>query len=125
MSFNFAVKGNFESTESWLKRMMAGDMFARLARFGEAGVAALSAATPKDTSETANSWYYEIVKDGKSWSIIWGNNHVENGVPIAILLQHGHGTRTGGYVQGRDYINPALQPIFDQMAAEAWKEMTS
>jgi hypothetical protein len=89
------------------------------------GVNALSAATPEDSGETANSWYYEIVRDGKYWSIIWGNTHIEQGRPIAVLLQYGHGTRTGGYVEGRDYINPALQPIFDQIATEAWKAVTT
>jgi hypothetical protein len=90
-------------------------------KFGQAGVSALSAGTPVESGETANSWYYEIeVKPGLV-SIIWKNRHVEDGRPIAILLQYGHGTGTGGYVPGRDYINPAIRPIFDQIEAEFMK----
>lgn len=122
---SFESKGDFEATIKWLKQMASGDIYRTLERYGAEGVAALQAATPIESGETAAAWYYEIVQDGTSWSIIWGNNHVEDGRPIAILLQYGHGTRTGGYVEGRDYINPALQPIFDRMAAEAWKAVTS
>lgn len=96
-------------------------MFDRLSYFGQMGVSALQAATPKESGDTAAQWFYEIVQDGKSWSIVWGNNHVEEGRQIAVLLQYGHGTRTGGYVAPRDYINPALRPIFDQAVAEGWK----
>ena len=99
-------------------------IFSQLERFGQAGVAALSSATPRDSGETANTWFYEIIQDGTSWSIVWGNNHVEDGRQIAILIQYGHGTRTGGYVAPQDYINPALAPIFDQMASEGWKVVT-
>ena len=117
--------GSFDSIESFLKKAASGSIFNTLSRYGQEGVNALAAATPKDSSETANSWTYEIVQDGKSWSIIWGNTNVVDGTPVAILLQMGHGTGTGGYVEGRDYINPALQPIFDRIAAEAWKAVTS
>lgn len=117
--------GSFDNTERFLKKMGSGDIFAQLSRFGETGRAALAASTPVESGETASSWYYEVVQDGKSWSLIWGNSHVEDGRPIAILLQMGHGTRTGGWVEGRDYINPALQPIFDQIATEAWKVVTT
>lgn len=96
-----------------------------LDRFGQEGVAALSSATPVDSSFTANSWDYEVVETGNSYSIIWTNSNVVNGVPVAILLQYGHGTGTGGYVQGRDYINPAIKPIFDKIAKEVWKVVTS
>lgn len=123
--FGISSSGSFGNMEAFLKRMSSGDMFSSLARFGQAGVNALAAATPKDDGTTAGSWYYEIKQDGKSWSIIWGNSNVVDGRPIAILLQYGHGTGTGGYVQGRDYINPALQPIFEQMAAEGWKVVTT
>lgn len=119
------AKGDFSETEAWLRRMASGNIFAQLAKYGDEGVAALASATPADTGQTASSWYYEIIQDGRSWSIVWGNNHVENGQVIAVLLQHGHGTGTGGYVQGRDYINPALQGIFDRMAADAWKVVTA
>lgn len=126
MSMGLSSSGSFDSTEAFLKKMAAGpSIFDQLSRFGEMGRAALAAATPVDSGETANSWYYEVVQDGKSWSIIWGNSHVVDGRPIAILLQMGHGTRTGGWVEGRDYINPALAPIFDQMAAEGWKVVTT
>lgn len=105
--------------------MSSGDIFNTLERFGAIGVNALAAATPTETGATASSWYYEIKRDGRSYSIIWGNSNVVDGRPIAVLLQYGHGTGTGGYVQGRDYINPALRPIFDQIANEAWRAVTS
>lgn len=125
MSISMSSSSSGDDTESWLKRMMQGpSMFAQLSRFGEAGVAALSAATPMESGETANSWFYEIIQEKGSWSIVWGNNHVEDGRQIAVLLQYGHGTGTGGYVAPRDYINPALQPIFDEMATEGWKVVT-
>lgn len=122
MTISVTSSGSWDDTEAWLRKMSQGpSIFAKLEHFGSAGVAALSAATPVDSSETANAWFYEIVQDGESWSIVWGNNHVEDGRQIAVLLQYGHGTRTGGYVAGRDYINPALRPIFDQAVAEGWK----
>lgn len=123
--FTASSSSSGDDTESWLKRMMQGpSMFSSLERFGQAGVAALRAATPVESGETANAWFYEVIQEKGSWSIVWGNNHVDDGRQIAVLLQYGHGTRTGGYVQGRDYINPALAPIFDQMAAEGWKVVT-
>lgn len=127
--FGFSAKGDLHSTEAWL-RSLAGPSFGQklrplLERYGQEGVQALRGATPKDTSETAYAWYYEIVDDGKSISIIWGNNHVVDGRPIAVLIQLGHGTGTGGYVQGRDYINPALRPVFDRIANEAQKVVNS
>jgi hypothetical protein len=89
-------------------------------------VAALAAATPRDSGETANSWTYQIVQRPGYYSIVWSNTHTEDPghIPIAVLIQYGHGTRRGGYVQGRDYINPAMRPIFDQIAADMWKEVT-
>lgn len=120
----FTSSGSTNNMERWLQRVLHGDIYATLERFGAEGVAALSAATPKDTGETANAWTYEIIQTKTSYSIIWGNTHIEGGRPIAILLQYGHGTGTGGFVQGRDYINPALRPIFDRFADEAWKAVT-
>lgn len=120
----FTSSGSTDNIERWLKRVLHGDIYATLERFGAEGVAALSAATPVDTGETANAWTYEIVQTDTSYSIVWSNNHIEGGRPIAVLLQYGHGTGTGGYVQGRDYINPALRPIFDRFADEAWKAVT-
>lgn len=123
--FSFESTGSFDKTEAWLKKLASGEIYASLARFGQEGVNALAAATPVDSGVTANSWYYEILQDKTSWSIIWGNTHVVSGHPIAVLLQYGHGTRNGGYVEGRDYINPALKGIFDRIANEAWKAVTS
>lgn len=125
MSMSAASSGSFSNLESFLRRMKSGNVYSALQRFGQEGVNALAAATPVDEGETARSWYYEIVSDANSWSIIWGNSHVEGGRPIAVLLQTGHATGDGGYVQGRDYINPALQPVFDRISAEAWKAVTS
>jgi hypothetical protein len=125
MKISISAEGSFKRTETFLIRMSRGELFRRLNRFGDEGVQALAAATPRDSGQTANSWTYEIKEDGRSYSIIWNNTYVEDGRPIAILLQYGHGTRTGGYVMGRDYINPALRPIFDRMASALWKEVTS
>jgi len=95
-----------------------------LDRFGKAGVAALASATPVKSGLTANSWYYETeIKDGAA-TITFNNSNIQNGVPIAIILQYGHGTNNGGWVQGRDYINPAIQPVFDKIANDAWREVT-
>lgn len=122
MSISVSSSGSWDDTENWLRKMSQGpSVFQSLEHFGQAGVAALSAATPVESGETAAAWFYEIIQKNGSWSIVWGNNHVEDGRQIAVLLQYGHGTRTGGYVAGQDYINPALAPIFDQAVAEGWK----
>ena len=122
MSISASSSGSWDSTENWLKKMAQGpSVFAQLERFGAAGVAALSAATPRESGETANAWFYEIIQTKGTWSIVWGNNHVEDGRQIAVLLHYGHGTRTGGYVAPQEYINSALAPIFDQLVAEGWK----
>lgn len=118
--------GSFAKTTSFLNRMIQGDLYKGLERYGEAGVRALASVTPQDSGKTAASWSYKI--EGSSNSglrISWYNDNVNQGEVIAILLQYGHGTGTGGYVQGRDYINPAIRPIFDQMADEVWKKVTS
>ena len=117
-------KGNFNKTEKFLKRVSKLDFLRNLEKYGREGVAALSAATPVASGKTANSWNYEIRSSKDSYTIARTNSNVVNGVPIAIILQYGHGTRNGGFVQGRDYINPAIQPIFDKIAQEAWKEVT-
>ncbi len=116
--------GNFDKTEKFLKKMRKGDIFKSLDRYGQKGVSALAAATPRDSGKTASSWSYEVQMGSGSYSIIWSNNNTNKGVNIAVILQYGHGTRNGGFVQGRDYINPAMRPIFDQIAEEAWKEVT-
>lgn len=125
MTFSFSASGSFDNIEAFLKKAQAGTLFDSLSRYGQEGVNALAAATPLDSGETASSWYYEIVQNGSSWSMIWGNRNVVDGRPIAVLLQYGHGTGTGGWVEGQDYINPALAPIFDRMTAEGWKVVTS
>lgn len=120
----FTQKGNFNKTTNFFDRIITGRFLSNLQRYGQEGVEALASATPVDSGETANSWRYEVKLDKKSYTITWFNSHVEDKIPIAILIQYGHGTRNGGYVQGRDFINPAIQPIFDKIAEEAWKEVT-
>lgn len=119
----FKQKGDFSKTEKFLKRSLGRDYVNVLEKYGQQGVAALSASTPVRTGLTATSWDYEIIQNGSSISIFWKNSNIQNGVNIAIILQYGHGTKNGGYVRGRDYINPALRPIFDKMADAAWKEV--
>ena len=116
--------GNFNNTERFFKQSAKINYSSILEKYGKEGVAALSNATPVESGVTASSWSYEIRRSGNSYTISWSNSHVVNGVSIAVILQYGHGTKNGGYVQGRNYINPALQPIFDKMADEAWKEVT-
>lgn len=113
--------GNFNKTEKFLKR--SNNIKLELDMYGKKGVAALAAATPVNSGETANSWYYEITKQNGKYTIAFKNSNINKGVPIAIILQYGHGTNNGGWVEGRDYINPAIQPIFDEMAEAAWKEV--
>ena len=121
----FRHKGDFSKTEKFLNSLLKLDYLNVLERYGQAGVAALAAATPKDSGLTAASWDYEITHNGKETTIAFTNSNISNGVNIAIILQYGHGTKGGGYVAGRDYINPAIQPIFDKMANEAWREVTN
>lgn len=116
--------GNFDKTEKFLKRIVNREIFKSLSKYGQRGVNALAAATPIESGRTASSWSYEVEMGSDSYSIIWSNDHTNQGVNIAVILQYGHGTGTGGYVQGRDYINPAMRPIFDQIAEEAWREVT-
>lgn len=120
----FREKRHGNKTEDALKKMYGLTFDDILNKYGQAGVDALRNATPRDSGETANSWYYEIIKEDGKIRINWNNSHVEAGwANIAILLQYGHGTRNGGYVEGRDYINPALQDIFDKIADSAWQEV--
>ena len=116
--------GSFKNTAAFLDRIKKRQMFNDLARFGQIGVDALSSATPRDTGETAQSWKYRIVNTKRGIQIEWYNTHVNKGSNIAILIQYGHGTGTGGYVQGTDYINPAIRPIFDKIAEDVWKKVT-
>lgn len=115
--------GSFKNTDAFLQRMVRGDIFSSAERFAQEGVEALRAATPQDTGETANSWYYEIVTEGDKTTIWWNNSNQVYGFNVAVGLQYGHGTGNGGYVTGTDYINPALRPIFDKLAEATWKEV--
>lgn len=116
-------KGSFNRTERYLQRLKRAELDRVLNKYGNLGMVALSNATPVESGETARSWSYSIVARPGYYSIRWHNSHVEDGVPIAVILQYGHGTGTGGYVQGRDYIMPAIRPIFEQIAEEAWREV--
>lgn len=117
-------KGDFSSSIKFLNNLLNSDYRKLLSKYGQMGVDALKAATPADTGNTANCWNYEI-QDRNGYVVLrWYNTNVNKGVNIAIILQMGHGTRNGGYVQGRDYINPALRPIFDELATAAWNEVT-
>ena len=120
----FRQKGDFSNLTRFLERAKNLVHISDLDRYGREGVAALASATPVDTGKTAASWYYDIKISKESASITFNNSNIQNGVPIAIILQYGHGTRNGGWVEGRDYINPVIQPIFDKIAEEAWKEVT-
>lgn len=121
---SFSQKGDFSKTTKFLEKASEFNYLDVFDRYAREGVAALSSATPVDTSLTAKSWYYEITKKDDKITISFCNSNVQNGVLIAIILQYGHGTRNGGWVQGRDYINPAVQPVFDKILNNAWKEVT-
>lgn len=120
---SFRQKGDFSNLSSFLERAKESINLGDLDRYGKEGVQALSSATPVDSGVTASSWYYEINRNNGSVSISFHNSNINNGVPIAIILQYGHATGNGGWVEGRDYINPAIQPIFDEIANNAWKEV--
>lgn len=120
----FSHKGDFSKVTRFLERAKEVVRLGDLDKYGQEGVAALASATPVDSGLTASSWYYEIINRNGTAQITFYNSNIQNGVPIAIILQYGHGTRNGGWVQGRDYINPAIQPIFDRLANDAWKEVT-
>ena len=117
-------KGDFSKLTSFLERAKESVKIGDLDKYGREGVAALSSATPIDSGKTANSWNYEITNKNGSVTISFNNSNIQNGVPIAIILQYGHGTKNGGWVQGRDYINPAIQPVFDEIVDKAWREVT-
>lgn len=124
MDISFSVKGSWDKTEQFLRKAQQNEALRVLDKYGPMGVAALSAATPVEDGETAQSWTYEIVNRRGYYAIHWSNTHSEDGVNIAAILQYGHGTKNGGFVQGRDYIMPAIRPIFDQMVSEMWREVT-
>ena len=120
----FRQKGDFSKLTRFLERAKETIRLGNLDKYGREGVAALASATPIDSGKTASSWYYKIENKNGYTSINFCNSNINKGVPIAIILQYGHGTRNGGYVQGRDYINPAIRPIFDKIADDAWREVT-
>lgn len=121
---SFKQKGDFHRVIQYLQNNQKIFDKIDLDKYGKEGVKALSDATPVDTGKTADSWSYEIVRKKDSISIVWNNANIQNGVPIAVILQYGHALKNGGWVQGRDYINPALGPVFEGIANKAWEEVT-
>ena len=121
---SFRHQGDFSKLSRYLERTKEAVKIGDLDKFGREGIEALASATPVDTGLTASSWYYKIKHENGSVTITFYNSNVQNGVPIAIILHYGHGTRNGGWVQGRDYINPAIRPVFDKIADNAWREVT-
>ncbi len=122
---SFRQKGDFSKLTRYFERVKEAARLSILDKYGREGVAALASATPVESGKTADSWYYEVKRQNGSATISFYNSNINEGVPIAIILQYGHGTGTGGWVEGRDYINPAIQPIFDKIVNNAWKEVTS
>lgn len=123
-TISFTSQGSFDKTEAWLKKMSKLKFDSILKKYGQMGVTALASATPVESGLTASSWSYEVVGNQQNFTITWTNSHVVEGANIAILLQYGHGTGTGGYVQGRDYINPAIIPVFDKIRDELFREVS-
>ena len=121
----FKHRGNFNNLEKFLNKVRGSTYLNMLNKYGEAGVKALADATPVDSGKTAECWTFEISRTQNRTTLSWLNTNVNEGVNIAVILQYGHGTGTGGYVEGRDYINPAIRPVFDKIAEEAWREVTS
>lgn len=121
----FEVSGTRNKTETFLAGLLKKDPYSVLHRYGREGVAALESATPIDSSLTAQSWRYEVTRNRRGAELAFYNDNIVDGQPIAVLIQYGHGTGTGGYVEGIDYINPALRPIFDRIVDEVWKEVIS
>lgn len=124
MSISFSTSGSFDKTEKFLRKIIRGDIYRSLDSLAEKGTAALRSATPVESSKTANSWSHQVNISNSGVEIVWKNSNTNSGVNIAIILQYGHGTGTGGYVAGRDYINPALRPIFKEISDAVWMEVT-
>lgn len=122
---SFSSVGSFKKTLGSLEKLQGANLFAALGRYGQVGANALAKSTPRDDGDTANAWTYEIQQTKQGVTIHWVNNHVNAGVNIAVIIQYGHGTGTGGWVEGRDYINPAMRPIFDQILNDVWKVVTN
>lgn len=124
MKFVLKTKGNFKNVERFFNRSKNLNLNAKLNQYGVVGAAALASMTPMESGKTASSWSYEIHGSGSGLELVWTNSNTNKGYNIAVLIQYGHGTGTGGYVQGRDYINPAIQPVFDAIAKDIWNEVT-
>lgn len=122
--FGVTSRGSFKKTTRFLEDLRSGDIYGDLSKYGQMGVDALARATPQDTGLTAGSWDYRIVEENGQTGIVWVNHNEAGGAPVVILLQYGHGTGTGGYVQGRDFINPAIQPIFDKIQDDVWRRIS-
>lgn len=124
MGIEVTTSGSFDNIEKFLNKAKKRDYLRVLQKYGQKGVDALARNTPKDSGKTASSWDYNIKKGSSGYEIVWTNSNINKGVNIAVIIQYGHGTGWGGYVAGRDYINPSLRPIFDQIADDVWKELT-
>ena len=125
MNITFESSGSFHKTESFLSNAPKANIRSILESLGQRGVQALSSGTPAESGLASSSWYYEVKRTRRGWEIIWSNSDIESGFPVAVMLQYGHATGTGGWVQGRDYINPAIKPIFEEIADRAWKAVKS
>lgn len=125
MAVSITSSGSWKQTEAWLRKNARGDFFRELDRLAQSGVSALASATPQDSGLASASWSYRIKRSGTSCTIEWLNRDVETGFPVAIMLQYGYSTGTGGYVAGQDYINPAMKPVFDNIRDKVWKAVTS
>ena len=121
----FSQSGDFGNTERFLKNVNNDSFFANLESYGQAGVRALADNTPRDSGKTAQSWGYKVIRSRTNPGIEWYNTNVNDGTSVAILIQYGHATKSGGYISGRDYINPVIRPIFDKIAADIWKKVTA
>lgn len=124
MSIRITTRGNFKRTRRFLKKASDNKIFDSLVKYAQKGAEALAAATPVESGATANAWRFEVAYGNGSAKINWINDNINEGLVIALLIQYGHGTGTGGWVEGRDYINPAIQPIFDEIRDKVWKEVT-
>jgi hypothetical protein len=119
------TSGSFKKTEDFLSKMSKLNFESLLDRYGAMGVSVLASVTPRDSGLTAGSWNYEVVKEKGRYSIVWHNTNVVSGIPVAILIQYGHATRNGTWIEGYDYINPVIKPMFDRIADEVWKQVTN
>lgn len=122
---SFSQSGNFSKINSYFERLKEKVNIGNLDKYGREGVAALSAHTPKDTGLLASSWYYTINRTKQRTELVFSNSDIENGCPIAIIVQYGHGTKNGGWIEGKDYINPALKPLFNRILNDVWREVTN